>query len=123
MHILLVILTVLMGCGVGWSIGANDAANSMGTAVGARVVTLRTAILMICVFGFLGAYFQGSHVVKTIGKSIVPLNTLPQDTALLLALVASFAGCAWVVLATYWKMPISTSHSMVGAVADRKSVV
>ena len=117
MHILLIILTVLMGCGVGWSIGANDAANSMGTAVGARVITLRTAILMICVFGFLGAYFQGSHVVKTIDKSIVPLNTLPQDTALLLALVASFAGCAWVVLATYWKMPISTSHSMVGAVA------
>lgn len=117
MHILLVILTVVMGCGVGWSIGANDAANSMGTAVGARVVTLRTAIVLICVFGFLGAFLQGSHVVKTIGKNIVPLNTLPNGTALLLALTASFAGCAWVVLATYWKMPISTSHSMVGAVA------
>jgi len=117
MYLLLVALALLMGIGVGWSIGANDAANSLGAAVGSRVLTLRQAIVLICIFGFLGAVLQGSHVVKTIGRGIVPMNELSKDTALYLAMVASFAACAWVVLATYWKMPISTSHSIVGAVA------
>jgi len=117
MHLLLIAITVLMGAGVGWSIGANDAANSLGTAVGSRVLTLKRAIILIAIFGFLGAFLQGSYVTKTIGKGIVPMNQLPKDIAMYVALVASFAACAWVVLATYWKMPISTSHSIVGAVA------
>jgi len=114
---LLVFFTIVMGLCVGWSIGANDAANSLGTAVGSKVITLRQAVALIAVFGFLGAYFQGSYVVKTIGKGIVPINELDKTTAQYLAMVACFAACAWVVLATYWKMPISTSHSIVGAVA------
>ncbi|MFA5157351.1 MAG: inorganic phosphate transporter [Candidatus Omnitrophota bacterium] len=117
MYIFLVGVTLLMGIAVGWSIGANDAANSLGTAVGSRVLNLKQAIVLICIFGFLGAYFQGSHVVNTIGKGIVPMDQLDKPLAIYLALVASFAACAWVVLATYWKMPISTSHSIVGAVA------
>jgi len=106
-----------MGIGVGWSIGANDAANSLGTAVGSKVLTLQQAIVLISIFGFLGAFLQGSYVTNTIGKGIVPMNALPRDMALYLAMVSAFAACAWVVLATYWKMPISTSHSIVGAVA------
>ncbi|MBU0547535.1 MAG: inorganic phosphate transporter family protein [Candidatus Omnitrophica bacterium] len=108
---------LLMGAAVGWSIGANDAANSLGAAVGCKVLTMRQAIVLIVVFGFLGAFLQGGHVTKTIGKGIVSLNELDKDLSLYLALVASFAACAWVILATYWKMPISTSHSIVGAVA------
>ena len=114
---LLVGITLIMGIAVGWSIGANDAANSLGTAVGSKVITLRRAIVLIMIFGFLGAYFQGANVIKTIGKGVVPMDTLAKDVSLYIALVASFAACAWVVLATYWKMPISTSHSIVGAVA------
>jgi len=106
-----------MGISVGWSIGANDAANSLGTAVGSKVLTLRQAIILIVVFGFLGAYFQGAYVTKTIGKGIVPLDQLDKQVAIYVALVATFSACIWVVLATYWKMPISTSHSIVGAVA------
>jgi PiT family inorganic phosphate transporter len=117
MYLLLVALTILMGIAVGWSIGANDAANSLGTAVGSRVLTLKQAIILIAIFGFLGAFLQGSYVAKTIGKGIVPLNELDKDLALYVALVSAFAACAWVILATYWKMPISTSHSIVGAVA------
>lgn len=117
MEMLLVGLVLLMSIGVGWSIGANDAANSLGTAVGSRVLNLKQAIILICIFGFLGAYLQGAYVTKTIGKGIVPMHLLGKDLSLYLALVASFAACAWVVLATYWKMPISTSHSIVGAVA------
>lgn len=106
-----------MGLAVGWSIGANDAANSLGTAVGSKVLTLRQAIVLISIFGLLGALLQGSYVVKTVGKGIVPINELDKTMAQYLAMVAAFAACAWVVLATYWKMPISTSHSIVGAVA------
>jgi len=117
MYLLLVFLVLLMAAAVGWSIGANDAANSLGTAVGSKVLTLRQAIILIVIFGFLGAFLQGSYVTKTIGKGIVPINELDKNLALYLAVVATFAACAWVVLATYWKMPISTSHSIVGAVA------
>lgn len=113
----IIVLTILMGLAVGWSIGANDAANSLGTAVGSRVLTLKQAILLITIFGFLGAFLQGSYVTKTIGKGIIPMDMLGKDLATYVALVASFGACAWVVLATYWKMPISTSHSIVGAVA------
>lgn len=115
--LLLVALVLLMGLAVGWSIGANDAANSLGTAVGSKVLTLRQAIILIVIFGFLGAYLQGAYVTETIGKGIVPLDKLEKQAAMYVALVASFAACVWVVLATYWKMPISTSHSIVGAVA------
>ncbi|MDD5128629.1 MAG: inorganic phosphate transporter [Candidatus Omnitrophica bacterium] len=115
--LLLVVLVLLMGLGVGWSIGANDAANSLGTAVGSKVLTLRQAIILIVVFGFLGAYLQGAYVTKTIGKGIVPLDQLDRQVAMYVAVIASFSACVWVILATYWKMPISTSHSIVGAVA------
>jgi PiT family inorganic phosphate transporter len=110
-------MTMLMGLAIGWSIGANDAANSLGTAVGARVLSLRQAIVLIAIMGFLGAYLQGSHVIETIGKGILEMDKLDQHTAVYVALVSAFAGCAWVVLATSWRMPISTSHSIVGAVA------
>ena len=62
MHVVLVCFTILMAIGMGWSIGANDAANSLGTAVGSRVVTLRPAIILNTVFGFLGAVLQGGYV-------------------------------------------------------------
>lgn len=117
MFLLLVFLVLLMGAAIGWSIGANDAANSLGTAVGSKALSLKQAIILIVVFGFLGAFLQGSYVTKTIGKGIVSIDQLDKTLALYLAVVATFSACAWVVLATYWKMPISTSHSIVGAVA------
>jgi PiT family inorganic phosphate transporter len=117
MYLLLVGFVLLMGAAIGWSIGANDAANSLGVAVGSKVLNLKQAIILIVVFGFLGAFLQGSYVTNTIGRGIVPLNELDKNISMYVAVVAAFAACAWVVLATYWKMPISTSHSIVGAVA------
>jgi len=110
-------LTIVAGIAIGWSIGANDAANSLGTAVGSRVVTLRQALILIVICGFLGAWLQGGNVIKTIGKGIAPLDGLSAMSKALFALVTTFAAVAWVVLATAWKMPISTSHSIVGAAA------
>ena len=117
MYLLLVSITLLVSIGIGWSIGANDAANSLGAAVGSRVLSLKQAIILIALFGFLGAFLQGSHVAKTIGKGIVPVDQLDKDLALYLAMVVGAATCCWVILATYRKIPISTSHSIVGAVA------
>jgi len=72
LHLFLVSFTVLMSIAVGWPIGANDAANSLGTAVGSRVLKLKQAIILIAIFGFLGAFLQGSYVAKTIGKGLYP---------------------------------------------------
>lgn len=113
----LAILTIVASIAVGWSIGANDAANSIGTAVGSKAIKLVWGIVLVCLFGFLGAYFQGQYVTKTIGKGIVAMNKLDKNIAMQLAVCASFAACIWVALATWWKMPISTSHSIVGAMA------
>lgn len=117
MNPVLIISVVLMSVAIGWAIGANDAANSLGTAVGSKVITLKQAILLICLFGFLGALLQGDSVAKTIGKGIVAVNELDPKMSLYVALVSMFSACCWVVLATYKKIPISTSHSIVGAVA------
>jgi len=90
MPVLLIFLTILMGIAVGWSIGANDAANSLGASVGSKVLNLKQAILLIAVFGFLGAFLQGGHVVKTISRGIVPIDQIDKDLAVYLALVACF---------------------------------
>ena len=117
LNLLLIALTIASAIGIGWSIGANDAANSMGTAVGSGVIRLRPAIVQICVFGLLGAMLQGRHVVETVGRAIVPLHAMSGQDAMLVALLAALSACAWVALATWLKMPISTSHSIVGGVA------
>lgn len=114
---LLSILIVLAGLFVGWSLGANDAANAMGTAVGAKVRTIREAVIIVGVFSLLGAVFYGHRVMKTIGSGIVPLDELLPEQATLISLAAMLAAGTWLVLATYFKLPVSTTHSTVGAVA------
>lgn len=114
---LLIAMTILSAIGVGWSIGANDAANSLGTAVGSRVITMRAAIVQIMIFGLLGALLQGGEVTAKIGKGIVSIQELPGSMPSHVALVSTLSACVWVALATFFKMPISTSHSVVGAVA------
>lgn len=114
---LLSALAVLSGLYVGWALGANDGANCMGTAVGARVRTLRQAVFLVSLFGFLGAITLGGRVIKTIGKGIVPLDRLEPQMAMHIALAAMFAAGTWLLLATYLGLPVSTTHASVGAVA------
>lgn len=113
----LVVLIITGGIYVGWNLGANDGANAMGTAVGARVRTIREAVAIVAIFGFLGAVLIGPNVVKTIGRGIVPLDQMDLGLAHIIALTAMFAGGMWITLATYLKLPVSTTHSVVGAVA------
>ncbi|MFS8582061.1 MAG: anion permease [Limnochordales bacterium] len=114
---LLALLILLSGLLAGWTLGANDAANSMGTAVGARVRTIREAVIIVGVFSLAGALLYGHRVINTIGKGIVPLDQLDSDLSTVIALAAMLAAGGWLFAATYLKLPVSTTHSIVGAVA------
>jgi len=102
---------------MGWSMGANDAANCVGADIGSGVIKLKHGIFITCFFSFLGAIILGSHVIKTIGKGVVPLNLLPPEKTNLIALMSLLGASIWVTIASYKKFPVSTSHSIVGAVA------
>src|SRR5690606_32650015 len=115
--LILTALVLLAGIYMGWNLGANDGANSMGTAVGARVRTVREAVILVAVFGFLGATIYGRGVIKPIGRGIVPLDELSGNVSLVVALAAMFGASLWLQIASYLKIPVSTTHSTVGAVA------
>ena len=76
MNIILLLFTLIAAGFIGWSIGANDAANCVGAAVGSRRMTIKQAIIITCVFSFSGALLLGHRVIKTVGKGIVPLDKL-----------------------------------------------
>ncbi|ONN28022.1 phosphate permease [Thermosipho affectus] len=98
-----------------FSIGANDVANSMATAVGARAITPKQAVFIAAILEFLGALLFGAHVTKTIAKGIVDLNIISDPNKILVgAFSALIAATIWVLIATYWGMPVSTTHSIVG---------
>ena len=114
---LIVVAATIIACVfIGWSIGANDAANCVGAAVGSRKISYRAGILITAIFGLLGALFIGHRVIKTVGKGIVPLDKLDPTLAMYIALAACFGAGLWVIFATYLRIPVSTSHSIVGAV-------
>lgn len=99
-----------------WSIGSNDVANSMATAVGAKAITFRQAVLIAGILNFVGAVFVGSHVTETVKGNIVQPSMIPDLHTLLLGFIASLLAAAiWVTLSTWKEMPISTTHSVVGA--------
>jgi PiT family inorganic phosphate transporter len=99
-----------------WNIGANDVANSMAPAVGAKAITIRQAIFLAGILNILGAYFIGSHVTNTIRKGIVSTEILTDpNLALIGALSALLAAALWVSFATWKSLPVSTTHSIVGA--------
>jgi PiT family inorganic phosphate transporter len=121
-----VLVATLIGGGyMAWNIGANDVANAMGTSVGSGALTLKRAIVIAAVFEFLGAVLVGSHVTDTIRKGIVevslfaPTGPAGADGPLLLALgmlAALISAGAWLHVATHFALPVSTTHSIVGAV-------
>ncbi|MCX8082887.1 MAG: anion permease [bacterium] len=114
---MILIPIILAALYMGWSMGANDAANCVGADIGSGMMSVRAGIIITCVFSFLGAVLLGGNVIKTIGKGVVDINCLPCNERNFLALVALFSAALWVTIATYKKFPVSTSHSIVGAVA------
>jgi PiT family inorganic phosphate transporter len=110
------IVGYIFGFYMAWNIGANDVANSMASAVGAKAITIRQAILIASVLNVIGATFIGSHVTNTIRKGIVSTEVLSDpQLALIGALSALLAAALWVSFATWKSLPVSTTHSIVGA--------
>lgn len=105
-----------IGFYMAWSIGANDVANSMATAVGAKAITFKQAVLIAGILNFVGAVFVGPHVAETIKGGIVKSDMIVDPHVLLLGFIASLLAAAfWVTLSTWKEMPISTTHSIIGA--------
>ncbi len=114
------ILTVasLGGLYMAWTIGANDVANAMGTSVGSGALTLRGAIIVAAIFEFGGAMLVGGSVTNTIRKGIVDVQALGSDPMIVAIGMTCclLAAALWLNLATYAGWPVSTTHSIVGAV-------
>jgi PiT family inorganic phosphate transporter len=109
--------TIILGFWMAWNIGANDVANSMGTAVGARAVTPKQAAVIAGIMNFTGAYFFGKSVTETIRKGIINPNAIHDPWVLIYgSLAALLAASIWLIFATYNGLPVSTTHSIVGGV-------
>lgn len=110
-------IAVVFGLFMTWGIGANDVANAMGTSVGSGAVTVRTAIIIASIFEFLGAAFAGGHVTKTIRKGIIdPASIADQPEILVFGMLAALlAAGIWLMMASLKGWPVSTTHSIVGA--------
>jgi PiT family inorganic phosphate transporter len=101
-----------------WAIGANDVANAMGTSVGSGALTIRQAILVAGVLEFGGAFLAGGHVTETIRSGILDADLFTEDPDRLIwgMLAALAAAGTWLLLATRAGWPVSTTHSIVGAI-------
>ncbi|MBN2406577.1 MAG: inorganic phosphate transporter [Elusimicrobia bacterium] len=111
------IVAAVAGFYMAFNIGANDSANSMASAVGSRALTFRQAIIIASVVEFVGAYFVGSHVTQTIRKGVISPQGFASIQIFSTALLAAILGAAmWVFIATWKEMPVSTTHSIVGAI-------
>ncbi|MFT5482540.1 MAG: PiT family inorganic phosphate transporter [Halieaceae bacterium] len=112
------VLACLFGFFMAWGIGANDVANAMGTSVGSGALTIKQAILIACVFEFLGAYLAGGEVTGTIRKGIIDPAIMADEPHLLVygMLSALMAAGIWLLIASIKGWPVSTTHSIVGAI-------
>jgi len=113
------------GLYMAWNIGANDVANAMGTSVGSGALTLRRAIIVAAIFEFGGAMLVGDTVTQTIRKGIVDVESFGGDPMLIAVGMTCclIAAALWLHIATYAGWPVSTTHSIVGAVVGFGLVV
>jgi inorganic phosphate transporter, PiT family len=115
---LLLTLAAVFGLFMAWGIGANDVANAMATSVGSKAIKLRTAVIIAAIFEFAGAYLAGGEVTSTIRKGIVDASLMSGSPELLIygMLSALLAAGVWLFIATRFGLPVSTTHSIVGAI-------
>jgi len=115
---LYLILAAAFGLFMAWGIGANDVANAMGTSVGSRALSLRQAVVIAAIFEFLGAVLAGGQVTATIRKGIIDPGLLAGNPELLVfgMLASLLAAGVWLMVASYFGWPVSTTHSIVGAI-------
>ncbi|WP_079203662.1 inorganic phosphate transporter [Pseudomonas sp. CC6-YY-74] len=114
--LVLLLLACLFGFFMAWGVGANDVANAMGTSVGSQALTIKQAILVAMVFEFAGAYLAGGQVTETIKSGIVDATLITPDLMVLGMMSALLAAGTWLLIASMRGWPVSTTHSIVGAV-------
>ena len=123
-QVVYITLAALFGIFMAWGIGANDVANAMATSVGSRALTIRQAIVVAAIFEFLGAVLAGGEVTSTIRKGIVDAELLAGTPELLVygMLASLLAAGTWLLIASRMGWPVSTTHSIVGAIVGFAAV-
>ena len=121
---ILIVLAAIFGFLMAWGIGANDVANAMGTSVGSKALTIKQAIIIAMIFEFAGAYLAGGEVTSTIRKGIIDqAYVVDTPDLLVLGMISSLlAAGLWLVLASYLGWPVSTTHSIIGAIVGFAAV-
>ena len=115
---MLIAVAAVFGFFMAWGIGANDVANAMGTSVGTKALTVKQAIIVAMIFEFAGAYLAGGEVTATIRDGIVDASAFAgQPQALVYGMMAALLSAGtWLLLASYFGWPVSTTHTIIGAI-------
>lgn len=116
--LILIVIAAVFGFLMAYGVGANDVANAMGTSVGSKALTIKQAIIIAAIFEFAGAYLAGGSVTSTIRGGITDASFFV-DTPELMAygmIAALLAAATWLIVASYFGWPVSTTHSIVGAI-------
>jgi PiT family inorganic phosphate transporter len=118
-------LIILTAFYMAWNIGANDVANAMGTSVGSGALSLRQAVLIAAVLEFSGAFFFGSHVSKTVQSGIINEEIFVQTPQILVyGMLSALASAGiWLQIASYNGWPVSTTHTIIGAIVGFGAIV
>jgi PiT family inorganic phosphate transporter len=111
-------LATLFGFIMAWGVGANDVANAMGTSVGSKAITVAQAVIIASIFEALGALLAGGEVTSTISSGIINSSLLSGNAPVLIQgmLASLLASGSWLLLASYFGWPVSTTHSIIGAI-------
>lgn len=120
----LVLAAALFGFFMAYGVGANDVANAMGTSVGSKALTLKQALIIAAVFEASGAWLAGGEVTSTIRSGIVDAEAFKAVPELLVfgMIAALLAAGTWLLVASHYGWPVSTTHSIVGAIIGFASV-
>ena len=123
-NMIYIALAAVFGIFMAWGIGANDVANAMATSVGSKALTIKQAVILAAIFEFAGAYLAGGQVTSTIRKGIVSSEVFGPNPELLVwgMLAALLAAGTWLLIASLQGWPVSTTHSIVGAVVGFAAV-
>jgi PiT family inorganic phosphate transporter len=115
---LILISAAMLGFFAAYGVGANDVANAMGTSVGSKVLTVKQAVLIAAIFEFLGAFLAGGGVTQTIRKGVIDPTLFDANLEILIygMISALFAAGTWLLIASLRGWPVSTTHTIVGAI-------
>lgn len=115
---LLILITAAFAFFMAFGVGANDVSNAMGTSVGSGTITAKQAIIIALIFECAGAYLAGGEVTETIKSGIInPNDFISQPDILVLGMMSAlFASGLWLLIASRWGWPVSTTHTIVGAI-------